>query len=406
MTGSAVTRLKKWGEIDRSTIIGQFTEYDRHLYYGASALWSMNKNSAGTDLGGFGVAIYDSIEDAHSIWATNKDSTTYPDASGTGADWIVDDIIYYRGRMFANVRGVGIFFTPVTYRDYITGTVQYDTTTTAATGTANNGFLVSSDYDGGTPGLNKLWRMAQVEVYMDNQNVDVELQYSIDKGANWTSLGTLQRTLTGTPVVTTSASATVTGTGTAFISELKEGDEVNIQTEVLTVKSVESDTSFTATANAASSQSGTGYHTKTNFVRKWYMSTVDAEVVSPRIRWRLVANSSSGTQTPTIRSVTVWYLPEPEPNWVWDINVMVGNSVEQLDWTHSTASYDAQNIETQLNTLAGYFRDQKIITFTDRDGDTWDALVWDYNEDFHVPGVDGDPKEAILRLTVLEVSDQ
>jgi hypothetical protein len=148
MTGSAVTRLKKWGEIDRSTTMGQFTEYDRHLFYGSNALWSMNKNAAGTDLGGFGIAIYDPIEDAHSIWATNKDSTTYADTSGTGADWIVDDIIYYRGKMFASVRGFGIFYTPKTYRDYRTGTVQYDITTTAATGSANNGFLVSSEYDG------------------------------------------------------------------------------------------------------------------------------------------------------------------------------------------------------------------------------------------------------------------
>jgi len=405
MTGSAVTRLKKWGEIDRSTIIGQFTEYDRRLYYGASALWSMNKNAAGTDLGGFGVATYDPIEDAHSIWATNKDTVSYADASGTGADWIVDDIIYYRGRMFANVRGHGVFWTPKTYRDYITSTVNYDTTTTAATGSANNGFLVSSEYDGGTPGLNKLWRMGQMEAYLVSNDVSAELQYSIDKGTTWTSLGTLQRTLTGT-LSSTISTATVTGTTTDFTAELTEGDEINIQSEVLTVKSIESDTSLTTTSNAASSQSGTAYHTKTNFVRKWYMSTTDSEVVSPRIRYRVVGNSTSGTKTPIIRAVTFWYLPEPEPNWVWDVSIHVADSVELLDWTQQAESYDTQDIDVQLDTLAGYFRDQKIITFTDREGATWDALVWDYNEDFHVPGIASEPKEAVLRLTILEVADE
>jgi len=400
MTGSAVTRLKKWGEIDRSTNMGKFSEYDRHLFYGANALWSMNKNAAGTDLGGFGIAIYDPIEDAHSIWATNKDATTYPDARGTGADWIVDDIIYYRGRMFATVRNHGVFFTPKTYRDYITGTVNFDTTTTAATGSANNGFLVSSEYDGGTPGLDKMWRMAEMEVYLSNQNTSATLQYSIDRGTTWTELGTVARTLTGT-LDTTISTATIDGTTTNFSAEVKEGDTLNIQGQVLTVKSVDSDTQLTATANASASVSGTAYHTKTQFIGKWYISTQAAKLMSPRLQYRVVGNSSNANQTPTVRSVSFYYLPEAEPNWVWDINVLVGNSVELLDET-----YDTQNIDTQLATLARYFRDQTIITFTDREGNTWDALLWDYNEDYHLPGVAGEPEEAILRLTVLEVADE
>jgi len=400
MTGSAVTQLKRWGELDRSTNIGQFTEYDRKMYYGASALWSMNKNAAGTDLGGFGVAIYDPIEDAHSIWATNKDTVTYPDASGTGEDWIVDDCIYYRGYMHVAVRGSGNFITTVQYRDYITGTVNYDTTTTAATGSANNGFLVSSIYDGGTPGLQKLWRFGQLEVFLPSNNSSATLQYSIDKGGTWTELGTVQRTLTGT-LATTISTATITGTTTDFTSEVHPGDELNIQGEVLSVLSVDSDTQLTATANAASSQSGTAYHTKKDFLRKWYMSTENSEVLSPRMQYRVVLNSTTGTETPTIRSVTFWYLPEPEPNWVWDLTIVVANQVELLDDTD-----DTQNIETQLNTISAYARDQKIVTFIDRDGVSWDAMVWDYVEDFHIPGVAGEPKEAYLRVSMLEVADE
>ena len=400
MTGSAVTQLKRWGELDRSTNIGQFTEYDRKMYYGASALWSMNKNAAGTDLGGFGVAIYDPIEDAHSVWATNKDTVTYPDASGTGADWIVDDIIYYRGFMHVAERKHGNFITSVKYRDYITGTANYDTTTTAATGSANNGFLVSSIYDGGTPGLQKLWRLGQLEVFLPSNTTTATLQYSVDKGETWTELGTASRVLSGTSA-TSSGVATITGTTTDYTAEVDPGDELNIQGEVLTVLSVDSDTSMTATANAASSQSGTAYHTKKDFLRKWYMSTENSEVLSPRMQYRTVANSTVGTETPTVRSVTFWYLPEPEPNWVWDLTVVIANQVELQDGTD-----DTQNIGTQLNTISAYARDQKIITFTDRDGRTWDAMVWDYVEDFHIPGKAGEPKEAYLRLSILEVADE
>jgi hypothetical protein len=399
MTGSAVTQLKKWGEIDRSTVVGKFRVYDRKLYYGASGLWSMNKNSAGTDLEGFGIAVYDPIEDAHSIWASNKDTITYTDTSGTGADFIVDDVIYYRGRMLASVRQHGIFSSTVTYRDYLTGTVNYDTTTTAATGSANNGFLVSSEYDGGTPGLKKLWRMAEIEAFLPSNNVDVTLQYSTDRGETWTELGTLQRTLTGT-LDTTISTATVDGTGTAFREEVSQGDELNIQGEVLTIQSVDSDTQLTMTSNAASTVNGTAYGTKKDWRRKWYMSTTAAEVIASRMQYRLVANSSSGTETPTIQSVTFWYLPEPEPNWIWDLSVYVVDSMELLDST-----YDAQSITTQLDTIAGYFRDQKIINYTDREGKTWDSLIWDYVEDYHVPGVASEPEEAMLRLTILEVAD-
>lgn len=401
MTGSAVTQLKKWGELDRSTILGRFREYDRKLYYGASALWSMNKNAAGTDLGGFGVAVYDPIEDAHSVWATNKDTTTYPDASGTGEDWIVNDTIYYRGRMHVAVRGHGLFKTDVQYRDYITGTVNYDTTTTAATGSSNNGFLVSSIYDGGTPGLQKMWRFGQVEAFLPDNSVSVELQYSIDKGTTWTSLGTLQRTLTGT--LTSDGTTTVTGSGTDFTSELDVGDTINLQGETVVVSSITSDTAFEASGSVPA-QSGSAYHTKNQFLRKWYMSTAASAVKSPRMQYRTVCNTSSGTATPTVQSVSFWYLPEPEPNWIYDLTVYIADEVELMDDT-----IDAQNFITAKATLEEYFRDQSIITFTDPEGNSVDALIWDLNWDYHVPGRvadHGDPYEGMLRMSVLEVADE
>jgi hypothetical protein len=402
LTGSAVTQLKRWGKIDKSTTIGDFSYYDRKLFYGASNLWGMNVQADGTDLGGFGVAVYDPIEDAHSIWASNKDTTTYPDASGTGVDWIVDDIVWWNGYMHAAVRGHGNFRTSIQYRDYLEGTVNYDTTTTAALGGSNNGFLVSSAYDGGTPGLLKIWRKATVEAFMDNNNVDVELQYSIDGGNNWTSLGTLQRTLSGTVAVST-GSPTLTGTSTEFIQELSIGDEVNVQGEVLTILSVTSDTVATATTNSSGNQDGSAFLTKLIFNRVFEFG----DVRSTRMQYRLVLGSSSGTQSPVVKAVTISYLPVPEPEWIWDMTVMVAPNIRLLDST-----VDTQNMDTLRSTLADYYRHQTLITFTDRDGTVWardgspGCLVWDYNYDEHIMGeTPGLTKQGRIRLSVLEVQE-
>ncbi len=401
MTGSAVTMLKRWGLIDKATSIGQFRTYARRMFYGASNLWGMNRTSAGVDEGGFGVAVYDATEDAHSIWASNKDTTAYTDGSGTGVDYMVDDVIFFKGRMHVAVRAHGNFFTTSTFRDYLQDTVNYDTTKSTATGASNSGFLVSSIYDGGTPGLLKMWRHLTIEANFDNQNTDVEVQYSIDKGGTWTSLGTLKRTLTGT-LATIITSPTIVGTGTNFTDEVEVGDELNIQTEVLTVDSVDSDTALTATANAASSKNGTAYHTKENFTRDFSFG----DVRSSRIQYRLILNSTSGTQSPFVTGVIVSYLPIPEPNWVWDLTVFVADRFVKLDGVE-----DTQDEETQFDTLAGYFRDQKIIEFVDRDGTVWagagepGVLIWDYNEDWHLEAKAGEPTEGIIRITLIEVQE-
>jgi hypothetical protein len=403
LTGSAVTQLKRWGKIDRSTIIGDFTVYDRRLFYGASNLWGMNENAAGTDLGGFGVAVYDPVEDAHSIWASNKDTTTYPDSSGTGADWIVDDVIWWNGYMHASVRGHGNFRTLVQYRDYLEQTINYDTTTTAALGGSNNGFLVSSLYDAGTPGLDKIWRKATVEANMDNNNVTVELQYSTDIGSNWTSLGTLQRSLTGTHSIS-SASDQLTGSSSEYLQELEPGDAINVNGTTVTIESVESDTAATLTANAGATESGVAAnHTKEVFQRVFEFGDVRA----PRIQYRLVLGSSSATQSPVVRAVTISYLPIPEPNWMWDLTISVAPNNRLMDGTT-----DTQSMDTLVSTLGRYFRDQVLIEFIDKDGTVWagsgspGALVWDFNEDMHVMGeTTGLEAQGMIRCTIIEVAE-
>ena len=54
----------------KATTIGRMTTYARKLYYGASSLLGVR--------GGFGIAVYDAVEDAHSIFAINDSDRHVP----------------------------------------------------------------------------------------------------------------------------------------------------------------------------------------------------------------------------------------------------------------------------------------------------------------------------------------
>lgn len=172
-TGSAVTELKRWGKPGKATSIGQMTTYARRLYYGASSLFGVRD--------GFGIAVYDAVEDAHSIWAVQDDSASFPDASGTGADWLVDDVIVFAGKMFCAVRGHGAFFTEDSFKDVESGTAEFTTGTSGGT-------LTSSQYDGGTPGLIKMWRMVTVFADLPAAAQSFTLSYSVNGGTSYTAL--------------------------------------------------------------------------------------------------------------------------------------------------------------------------------------------------------------------------
>lgn len=171
-TGSAVTELKRWGKIDKSTTIGQMAVYNRRLYYGASGLFGLT--------GGFGIAAYDVVEDAHSIWAVQTDTVTYPDASGISKDWLVDDVIVFGGKAFAAVRGWGVFFTEDSFNDVALGLANYTTST-------GGGVLNSSMYDAGTPGLQKLWQKVTVYADLPVAGTKLTFAYSIDGGTTYVS---------------------------------------------------------------------------------------------------------------------------------------------------------------------------------------------------------------------------
>lgn len=402
MTGSAMTQLKRWGNFNKATIIGGMVVYDRKLYYGASGLWSMNKDSGGTDLGGFGVAVYDAVEDAHSIWATNMDTTTYADSSGVGRDWVVDDVVFYGGYIHAAVRGHGNFRTPLAYRDYLTAAAKYNTTATTATGTSSQGFIVSSDYDGGTPGLLKLWQQILVQVDLASHLTGVRVYYSLDEGTTWSAPLYIARQLTGT-VTTLTADDEVVGTGTAFIREVLPGDGISFGTQYRIVERVVDNTHLTLTAAAGADQTGvTATHAKTRLTYAFRLNNQRG----PRIRYRMELWTQTDTASPVVRGVAVSYLPQPEPNWTWRLSFLVNGKTVLKDGTVEEVDTDAV-----IELFEQSYREGLPVTFTDIDGRQWEVngqpgvLILDYTFVLHTPGYASDPREGRINMTLLEVAE-
>lgn len=178
-TGAAVTELKRWGTAGKATVIGNMAVHGRKLFYGAAMEFGRRD--------GIAVGVYDSVEDAHSVFASQSDIVTYSDVTvtsaddttlnGVGAGWIVDDVIFHGKYMYASVRGHGVFRVDVASDAITAARATYLPHT-------NGGFLVSSMYDAGTPGLQKLWR--KITVYCDLPALtSFVLEYSIDGGNVW-----------------------------------------------------------------------------------------------------------------------------------------------------------------------------------------------------------------------------
>ena len=178
-TGAAVTELKRWGNPAKTTRLGNMIVWSRKLYYGAGNLFDMEP--------GFGVAVYDSIEDGHSIWAECVATGTYGDRfAPKGTDWLVTDLFVFGAKMFVAVSGHGVFFTPVGPGD-VSHADSRHTPRAGAASITNGGFIRSSMYDGGTPGLKKLWR--KVTVYIDlPTNTSFRLYYNMDNTDTWTAV--------------------------------------------------------------------------------------------------------------------------------------------------------------------------------------------------------------------------
>lgn len=186
MSGSAMTQLKRWGDDTQATRIGNMTAYDRRLFYGASN----NLGFGAASRPGFGIACYDPIEDAHSLIANNGDTVTFTRGSAPYLNMLVDDQVFFEGNLFCFVRGHGAFKTPYKPNDYRTTSGRlYDITSAGASvGSLNGGWLTTSTYDAGMPGVKKLWRKITLDVTTPT-NTAVVVEYSIDNGTSYTTAG-------------------------------------------------------------------------------------------------------------------------------------------------------------------------------------------------------------------------
>ncbi len=190
MSGSAVTQLKRWGNENQATAIGNMTVFDRKLFYGASNLLGFGSRV------GFGVAQYDPIEDAHSIISSNADTGSFAPGSLPYPNYVVDDQAFFEGNLFAVVRGHGGFRTPYGPTDRVRGVRRYDTTSAGGSVAATNGgWFTTSTYDAGTPGVLKLWRKVAIDATIKT-NTAIVVDYSTNNGISWTTIQSI--TTTGT----------------------------------------------------------------------------------------------------------------------------------------------------------------------------------------------------------------
>jgi hypothetical protein len=245
---------------------------------------------------------------------------------------MVDDVFVFGGYLFVSVRGWGLFRTALRFRDIALQEATFDLTGNGPDNLPpNGGFLTSSDYDAGTPGLDKLWRLVRVTCELPDDGATVGIEYSLDGGTTYVAL------------------PTITKTGPA--------------------------------------------------VR--YTSTLPLQNVhGTRLKYRLSMRSSTLASTPKVRGVAWNYLPMPEPNWAWDMSVVITRQNELLDG--SIEQPDTNDTFTYLQTL---FRDGNLIEYTDIDGRQWavdgpGVLMLKYQEDLRF--LNADVREGEVRLTLLE----
>lgn len=325
-TGSAVTELKRWGKSGVHCPIGKMRVSRRHLFYGAGGLLGIG--------GGIGVGVYDAVEDAHVVWAANRDDVSWP-AGTNGVNHIVDDVIQFGDWLYVANRSFGIFRTKTQFRDVSQQLATYDTTASGATtASLNGGWIESSDFDAGTPGLSKLWGSISLHVDLPNAACSVTVDYSLDGGLTWTTVGV----------------ATKTGAATRYRNV-------------------------------------------------WHLENVQGT----RIKYRMSLRTTNTLYTPQVRSITVSYLPRPEPNWQWDLTAVVSERQQLLDNTEVDV-----NVNTVVNALEAAYLAGGLVHFTDVDGTAWAAaghpgvLITDFSSDprFIGPSSDG-PIEREIRMTLV-----
>lgn len=90
--------------------------------------------------------------------------------------------------------------------------------------------------------------------------------YTVGPGGNYATLAAFVEDMTGIihgegTISIAASSTSVTGTGTAFLSEVVVGDRIQVGTQLLTVASITSDTALTLTAAASATATSNGTYT-------------------------------------------------------------------------------------------------------------------------------------------------
>jgi hypothetical protein len=340
-SGSAVTELKRWGKVGLDVTPTRLRAFQGKLFFGASSLLGMSDTADG----GFGIAMYDPIEDAYHLFATMRDGATY--SAGTeGINHVVDDVMYWKGYLYCVVRGHGVFRTLWSYKDVTRYQATYDTSVTGAIEPHHNGgWYKSSDFDAGTPGLLKLWNAITVHVDLPTTACMATIWYSLDGGENWTNLGDVTK---DDPVETRYAKT----------YKIQDGSETLAR--------------------------------------------------STRFKYRILLKTSDTTRTPQLRGVIVRYLPIPEPNWVWDMTLVLSEEQELLDET-----IESPDNETKLAALETAFREQNLVAFTDATGTAYasggGAGVLIQSMEERIPHIDASSHgelEREIAISIMEMVDE
>jgi len=179
----------------------------------------------------------------------------------------------------------------------------------------------------------------------------------------WTG-GTANRTGT---ITTSTSSTTLTGSGTAFLTELSVGSIVTTTTNTLigTIASISNNTSATFTTNAASTNSGVNYRAPIPAavdavtINQGITVTVNMSASCASLTFATISNSNSvltisGTNTLTVSGSVS--MPRPSSGETCTINVDAGTMTVGTTLTMSattTARNDIINVTTGTLTVSG-----------------------------------------------------
>jgi len=144
-----------------------------------------------------------------------------------------------------------------------------------------------------------------------------------------------------------------------------------------------------------------GWHTGAESPGKKEWSFYLDNVRATDLKWNISMRTTDERYSPVLRGVSVAYLPQPEPNWMWSFVVPVADKWELMDGTT-----EVKNTNSLIAYLEGLFRTQALQVFVDIDGKQWSTggqpgvLVYDINV-LHYD-VERPTREADVRITLLE----